>query len=119
MGFFAQCAVGMLAAAGLICILKTVYDIIFHSTVCVRGKAELYLYLDPDSAEAEQLLRQIDQAKRTFLPGLTVIWVDTGTTYEDFSCSGTQSKQDWKGNRQRAGTANNLWHGHADRVSKY
>ena len=119
MGFFAQCAVGMLAAAGLICILKTVYDIIFHSTVCVRGQAELYLYLDPDSAEAEQLLRQIDQAKRTFLPGLTVIWVDTGTTYEDFSCSGTQSEQDWKGNRQRAGTANNLWHGHTDRVSKY
>lgn len=119
MGFFAQCAVGMLAAAGLICILKTVYDIIFHSTVCVRGRAELYLYLDPHSAEAEQLLRQIDQAKRTFLPGLTVIWVDTGTTYEDFSCAGDLPGQDWKGNRQRAGTTNDLRHGHTDRVSKY
>lgn len=73
MGFFAQCAVGMLAAAGLICILKTVYDIIFHSTVCVRGKAELYLYLDGSAAEAEQLMRQVRLARRTYLPGLTVI----------------------------------------------
>lgn len=119
MGFLGQCVTGMLAAAGLICILKTVYDIIFHSTVCVREKAELYVYLDRDSSEAEQLLRQIDQARRSFLPGLTVIWVDTGTTHQDFACSGTESGQDRKGNLQRAGRANDLRHGHTDRVSKY
>ena len=76
MGFLAECVIGALAAAGLICILKTVYDIIFHSTVCVRGKAELYLYLEGGAAETEQLMRQVRLARRTYLPGLTVIPID-------------------------------------------
>lgn len=115
MGFVVQCVIGTLAAAGLICILKTVYDIIFHRAVCMRGKAELYLYLEQDSAGAEPIRYQVEQARQTFLPGLTVIWVDTA--YRKFPCTGIG--QDQKGNRQRAGRTNDLWHGRADRVSKY
>ncbi len=78
MGFFGQCVIGTLAAIGFICILKMGYDIIFNSMVCPKGKAVLYVYAKKEDAETEQLLKQAVLARRTYLPGMMIYWIDTG-----------------------------------------
>lgn len=128
MGFAAQCLVGTLAAFGLICILKMLCDIIFHRTESVCGKAELYVYVDGQSGEAEQILRQIALARSTYLPGLSMILVDTAAqtseqgarlaahyemAYPDFRAGAAR-----KGNQERAGRTNDSGHGDSNRVSK-
>lgn len=78
MGFMGQCVIGTLAAIGFICILKMGYDIIFNSMVCPKGKAVLYLYAPKEDAQTEQLLRQAVLARRAYLPGMMIYWIDTG-----------------------------------------
>lgn len=78
MSFLGQCIIGTFAAIGFICILKTGYDIIFNSMVCPRGKAVLYVYAPKEEAQTEQLLRQAVLARRAYLPGMVIYWIDTG-----------------------------------------
>lgn len=78
MAYLMECVVGTLAAVGLICILKTVYDIIMTDYYSAVGRAELFLYgrgADPDS---ERLLCAAEQARRLYLPGLAITFVETG-----------------------------------------
>ncbi len=78
MSFLGQCIIGTFAAIGFICILKMGYDIIFNSMVCPKGKAVLYIYAPKEDAQTEQLLRQAVLARRAYLPGMVIYWLDTG-----------------------------------------
>ena len=78
MSFLEQCIIGTFAAIGFICILKMGYDIIFNSMVCPKGKAVLYIYAPKEDAQTEQLLRQAVLARRAYLPGMVIYWLDTG-----------------------------------------
>lgn len=112
MGFVGQCVIGTLAAIGFICILKMGYDIIFHSMVCPKGKAVLYLYPPKEEAEAEELLKLAILARRTYLPGMVIDWMNAEPSEEERA-----DKE--KGNQERAGNTNDSGDGHTDRISKY
>lgn len=70
--------IGMLAAVGFICILRSIYDILCSGFPRAGSCAELYLFLDGRDPGAEQLLRTAHRVRRVFLPGLPVIFIDTG-----------------------------------------
>ena len=70
--------VGILAAVGLICILRSGYDILCAGCPRAGEHAELYLYLDGREPGAEQLLRAAHRARAVFLPGMPIVWIDTG-----------------------------------------
>ena len=115
MGFVGQCIIGTLAAIGFICILKMGYDIIFNSMVCPKGKAVLYLYAPKEDIEAKQLLRLAILARRTYLPGMMIYWIDPG-----MQMSGSPvADREQKVNQERAGNTNDSRDGHTDRISKY
>ncbi len=67
-----------LAAVGLICILRSVCDILLLGFLHAEECAELYLFLDGRAPGAEHLLRAAHRARRAFLPGLPVVFIDTG-----------------------------------------
>ena len=67
-----------LAAVGFICILWAIYGILFSGFPRAEGCAELYLFLDSRDPGAEQLLRAATRARRTFLKGMPVLFIDTG-----------------------------------------
>lgn len=94
MGFMGQCVIGTLAAIGFICILKMGYDIIFNSMVCPKGKAVLYLYAPKEDAQTEQLLRQAVLARRAYLPGMMIYWIDTGEQMAEPPDIGDRIEQD-------------------------
>ena len=77
MSFFGQCVIGTLAAVGLICILKTVYDIIFTGSQIAWGRAELYLYGDGTAVQSQTLLQAAEEARRLYLPALDIVFVET------------------------------------------
>ncbi|RKJ75807.1 hypothetical protein D7X33_16110 [Butyricicoccus sp. 1XD8-22] len=70
--------VGTLAAVGLACILWSVYGLLFAGFPRAGDCAELYLYLDGASPRAEQLLRTAHRARREYLPGIPIVFIDTG-----------------------------------------
>ncbi len=113
MSFTGECIIGTLAAIGFICILKMGYDIIFNSMVCPKGKAVLYLYAPQE--EIEQLLHLAVLARRIYLPGMKIYWVDMGRSQPE--CSIPETEQ--KGNQERAGSTNDSGDGHTDRISEY
>ncbi len=113
MGFAGQCIIGTLAAIGFICILKMGYDIIFNSMVCPKGKAVLYLYPPKEDIEAKQLLELAILARRTYLPGMRIYWVDSAMSEQPIA------DREQKGNQERAGNTNDSGDGHTDRISKY
>lgn len=76
MPYIAECVVGTLAAIGLICILKTVYDIIIKGYYSAEGRAELFLYGHGKQPSGHRLLCAADQARRELFPGLVVTFVD-------------------------------------------
>ncbi len=115
MSFTGQCIIGTLAAIGFICILKMGYDIIFNSMVCPKGKAVLYLYAPQEEIEARQLLRLAVLARRIYLPGMQIYWIDTGESWSE--CPIPETEQ--KGNQERAGSTNDSGNGHTDRISEY
>lgn len=69
---------GTLAAVGLACILRSVYGLLFAGALRTGDCAELYLFLDGASPRAEQLLRAAHRARRECLPGIPVVFIDTG-----------------------------------------
>ena len=56
MHYVLECVVGTLAAVGLICILKAVYDIIMATYTRAEGSATLVLKGDGSLPESERLL---------------------------------------------------------------
>lgn len=76
MGFVVQCIIGTLAAVGLICSLKLVYDIIIYKINCPVGQAVLYLYVSLEDATTEHLLRTAASVRHSHLPRLTIILID-------------------------------------------
>lgn len=73
-----QWVMGILAAIGFICILRSGYDILCSGYPRAGEHAELYLFIDGHAPGAEQLLRAAHRARRVFLPGLPVVLIDTG-----------------------------------------
>lgn len=78
MGFFWECLIGTLAAVGLICILKTVYDIIMTGYYTTGGRVELFLYGEGSAPENERLLCAAEQVKRLYLPTAAITFIDLG-----------------------------------------
>lgn len=75
---FIEFLIYTLAAVGCICILHAIYDILFLGFLRASDCAELYLYADGRDPRAEQLLRTAARARRAYLPGMPVIFIDTG-----------------------------------------
>ena len=78
MSFLGQCIIGTLAAIGFICILKTVYDIIFTGSLAAWGRAALYLYGDGADERCATLIEAAEQIRRLYLPSMEIVFVETG-----------------------------------------
>lgn len=78
MNIWLQCIIGTLAAVGLVCILKAVYDIIFTGYLRTDGQHELFLYGCGTDPACEQLLATAAQVRRLYLPGLCIVFVENG-----------------------------------------
>lgn len=78
MSIWLECIIGTLAAVGLVCILKAVYDIIFTGYLRTDGACELFLYGDGTDPKAEQMLNTAMQVRRLYYPSLAIIFVDNG-----------------------------------------
>ncbi len=76
MPYVLECVVGTLAAVGLICILKAVYDIIMATYTRAEGSATLVLKGDGSLPESERLLLAAREARRLYLPGLEILFLE-------------------------------------------
>ena len=85
MSFITQCVLGALAAVGFICILKSIYDIIYINYYSTPERAELYLCGDGTDASVEQLLGAALQVRRLYLHGLEIIFIDTSNDESAFN----------------------------------
>ena len=85
MGFFWECVVGTLAAVGLICILKSVYDIIVTDYMTAETDAELFLYGNGRDPRTRRLLRAVWQARCHAMPTLEIVFIETGEADERFN----------------------------------
>lgn len=65
-----------LAAVGFICILWVIYGILFLGFPFAGRHALLYLFCDGRDPRAEHLLRAADRARRVFLRGAPIVFVD-------------------------------------------
>lgn len=83
MPYLMECIIGTLAAVGFICILKGVYDIIMTSYARTGQPATLYLSGDGASPDCEHLLLAAEQARRLYLPGMEIVFLETGGTTEE------------------------------------
>lgn len=68
--------IGTLAAVGGICILKSVYDIIFIDPIFKNCNARMTLVADGHSADTELILRAAQQVKKLYFPGMRIVFVD-------------------------------------------
>lgn len=94
--FFMECVIGILAAAGLICFLKAVCDIIFTDYLRQGIEAELYLFADGTDPRTEDLLYAVEQIRTAYFPALKAIWIengehDTGYSYAAHLCQKYQT----------------------------
>ena len=78
MNIWLQCIIGTLAAVGLVCILKAVYDIIFTGYLRTEGQHELFLYGCGTDPATEQLIAAAVQTRRQYFPALAVVFVENG-----------------------------------------
>ena len=76
MPYLLECVVGTLAAVGLICILKAVYAIMMASYARADGRATLILRGHGASPESERLLLAAREARRLYLPGLEIVFLE-------------------------------------------
>lgn len=67
-----------LAAVGFICILWVIYGILFLGFPFAGGHALLYLFCDGRDPRAEHLLRAAARARRAFLRGAPIVFVELG-----------------------------------------
>lgn len=77
MQFWQETLLGTLAAVGIICIMRSVYDIICIGFLRRHDCAELYLYGDENLAQCEQMMRAAIQMKWQYVPGMTIVFIDT------------------------------------------
>ncbi|MBR3867005.1 MAG: hypothetical protein IKM54_04330 [Butyricicoccus sp.] len=78
MGFFWECLVGTLAAVGLICILKSLYDIIVTDYMTDGVRVELLLYGDRSDPHFGRLLRAVLFPRCHRIRISEIYFVDTG-----------------------------------------
>ncbi|WP_031472946.1 hypothetical protein [Agathobaculum desmolans] len=79
MSVFWQSVLAVLAAVGFYSILHEIYEWIAAYMLRRDGTAELTLYGDGCDAAAEQWIRAAVHVRRQFLPGLSIIFVETGS----------------------------------------
>lgn len=80
MELWLTCVIGILAAYGLICILKGIYAIIFTTPLRFLASTELFLYADGTDPLTEQLLTAAEQVRKQYFPRLHIVFVETGST---------------------------------------
>ena len=78
MGFFWECAVGTLAAVGLICILKSLYDIIVTDYMTDGVRVELLLYGDSSDPHFVRFLRAVQRPRSHLLRFDQIYYVELG-----------------------------------------
>lgn len=79
MAFFWECVVGTLAAVGLICILKSLYDIIVTDYMTDGVRVELLLYGDSSDPHFARLLRAVLRPRSHRMRIAEVYFVELGT----------------------------------------
>lgn len=77
MAFWLECVVGVLAAVGLICIIKETCAILFGEQLRVGVHAELYIYGNGANPRTIELLRAVQQIQIRYLPEMTAIFIET------------------------------------------
>lgn len=83
MSYLLECVIGTLAAVGFICILKAIYDIIMASYAHTEQPATLFLSGDGNSPASEHLLLAAEQARRLYLPGMEIVFLELGETQDN------------------------------------
>ena len=79
MSFFWECVVGTLAAVGLICILKAVYDIIVTEYITAGLSVELFVYGDGYDPRTVRLLQTLARLRGKRMPGLEIFFIERRT----------------------------------------
>ena len=79
MGFFWECAVGTLAAVGLICILKSLYDIIVTDYMTDGVRVELLLYGDSADPQFARLLHALRRPYSVAVRISDIYMIDLGS----------------------------------------
>ncbi len=80
MPYLLECVIGTLASVGLICILKAIYDIIRANYARVNASATLILKADGTAPDSERLLLAAREARRLYLPGLKIVFLEQAQT---------------------------------------
>lgn len=83
MDVWLECTIGALAAIGLVCILKGIYDIILTDYLRTDIRCELSLYGCGTDPTAEQLLNTAEQIRRKYLPGMIIVFYEDGNADSD------------------------------------
>ena len=78
MSFFWECVIGTLAAVGLICILKSLYDIIVTDYLTDGVRVELLLYGDGGDPHLGRLLRAVLRPRGDPVRIAEIYFVDLG-----------------------------------------
>lgn len=78
MGFFWECIVGTLAAVGLICILKSLYDIIVTDYMTDGVRVELLLYGDSSDSRFVRLLHAVQRPHSVAVRVSDIYMIDLG-----------------------------------------
>ena len=79
MSFFWECVIGTLAAVGLICILKSLYDIIVTDYMIDGARVELLLYGDSSDPQFCRLLQAVLRPRVHPLRISEIYFVDLGS----------------------------------------
>lgn len=79
MSFFWECVIGTLAAVGLICILKSLYDIIVTDYMTDGVRVELLLYGDSSDPQFGRFLRSILRPHSAPVQIAEIYFVDIGS----------------------------------------
>ncbi len=78
MSVWLECLIGMLAAIGLICILKALYDALFGGYLRSCAYAELFLYGSGTDADTAQWILAAEQVRKLYFPNLHIIFAENG-----------------------------------------
>lgn len=77
MTFFWECVIGTLAAVGLICILKSLYDIIVIDYITAELCVELFVYGDGHDPRTRRLLHTLAELRDRRMPALEIVFIES------------------------------------------